>query len=141
MNLTDVMEEVAGVLRGVAGLRKVHPHPIARTAAAAASAVVSYPEQIEYGITYGRRFDRIVGLSVALLVGTVTEKTARDRLAVLLDPAGPASISAVAALEAHAWESCDELTVADAAFDTVEIAGVDHLAAMLSLNAAGPGRP
>lgn len=140
MILTAVMDEVAAVLRGVDGLRQVHEHPIPRAAAAGASAIVSYPEGIEFGVTYGRRFDRIVGLPVTLIVSQVTERKARDRVSTLLDPDADPAVSAVASLEAHTWVSCDDLTVTDADFDSVSLAGVDYLAAVLTCNVIGPGR-
>jgi len=133
------MVEVATVLKPIEGIRKTWPHPIPRASATGGTAIVSYPEQIEFGITYGRRFDRIVGLGVVLIVGTVTERAALDRLSTLIDPAGTSASSAVVVLEGHAWESCDDLTVADCTFDTVTLAGVDYLAATLSANVVGPG--
>lgn len=139
MNLEAVMVEVASVVKPVEGIRQAFPHPIPRASATGGTAIVSYPEQIEFGITYGRRFDRIVGLAVVLIVGKVTERTALDRLSTLVDPAGTLADSAVVRLDQHVWQSCDDLTVSDCTFDTVTVASIDYLAATLSANVVGPG--
>lgn len=139
MNLEAVMVEVATTLKGIDGIRKTWPHPVPRTSATGGTAIVSYPERIEFGITYGRRFDRIEGLAIVLIVGAVTERTALDRLSTLVDPAGTAADSAVVKLEQHDWQSCDDLTVADCVFDTVTVASIDYLAATLSATVVGPG--
>lgn len=140
MILREVMGEAKEVLDDVDGLRKVFPHPVPRASATGGTAIVSYPEQVEFGVTYGRRYDRFVGLGIVIVVGTVTERTALDRVSALIDPAGTTSTSAVAALEAHTWQSCDDFTVSDCDFDVITVAGIDYLAAILSANVIGPGR-
>jgi hypothetical protein len=50
---------------------------------------------------------------------------------------GPQSVKA--AMEAHTWTSCDDLTVTSCEFDVETIAGVPYLAAMFKATVVGPG--
>jgi predicted RNA methylase len=79
----------------------------------------------------------IRGLPFVLVVGKATERSARDTVSAWTAGSGTASV--VAAMEAHSWTSCDDLTVTAADFDVVTIAGVDYLAAMFEADAIGPG--
>jgi hypothetical protein len=72
-----------------------------------------------------------------LVAGKATERSARDTAAGWA--AGSGSSSVKAAMEAHTWTSCDDLTVTRCTFDVVTIAGVDYLAAMFEADAIGPG--
>lgn len=134
MNLAALMDEVAGVLDTVTGLR-VHPHPPATVTPPAA--IVSYPERVAFDQTYGRGMDRIERMPVVLVTGKATDRAARDKVAGWAAGGGPGSIKTV--LEAHSWTECDVLTVTECSFDVVTIAGVDYLAAMFLLDIAGDG--
>lgn len=134
MNLSTVMQEIGTVLDGVTGLR-VTAHPPGSVTPPAG--VVGYPDRISYDQTYGRGLDVIEGLTVLLLAGRVTARSARDAVGGWTAGSGPTSVKA--ALEGHAWTSCDDVHVVAAEFDTLTVAGVDYVAAMFELRIAGSG--
>lgn len=134
MNLADVMDEAATVLGTITGLRVTAWPP---GSVVAPAGIVSYADRIEYDQTYGRGTDRIAGIPFVLVAGKATERSARDTVAGWA--AGSGSSSVKAAMEAHTWTSCDDLTVTRCTFDVVTIAGVDYLAAMFEADAIGPG--
>jgi len=134
MILSAVMDEIAGVLAGITGLR-VHDHPPATVNPPAG--IVSYPDRVEYDQTYGRGMDRIRDLGVVLLTGKATDRSARDTVAGWAKGSGSGSVKAT--LEGHTWTSCHVLVVTSCTFDVVTIAGVDYLAAIFSLDIAGQG--
>jgi hypothetical protein len=134
MNVAAIMEEIGAVLDTLTGLR-VSRHPVGKVVPPAG--VVGYPDRIDYDQTYGRGMDRIRDLSVVLVVGKVTERSARDKVGEWTRGAGPQSVKQT--LEAHAWTSCHEVSVTDATFDTISIAAVDYLAALFQLDIVGNG--
>jgi hypothetical protein len=133
MDLADVMDEVGDLLDTVTGLR-VYRYPPDNVQPPAA--VVSYPEEYTYDATYGRGMDRLT-LPVVVLVGRVSDRTSRDRLGAYVDGSGSSSVKAV--LEAGTYTDFDTLRVVGVEFDVVSVAGVDHVAATLSLDIAGQG--
>lgn len=132
MNLAAVMDEVAAVLETISGLRVTAWPPGTVTPPAGA---VSYPELVEFDQTYGRGCDKITGLPFLLVAGLPTERSARDAVSTWAAGSGAGSVKA--AMESHAWTSCDDLTVARVEFDVVQFAGVDYLAAMFSADVIG----
>lgn len=133
MNLADVMEEVAGRLGTINGLRvfayppdDVHPP----------AAIVSYPDTYTFDETYQRGMDRMA-VPVVLVVGKPTDRSSRDRLAQYCDGSGPASVKA--ALEAADYVACHSVRVTGIEFDVVSIAGTDYMAARFDLDVAGQG--
>jgi hypothetical protein len=134
MNLKNLMDEAATVLATITGLRVTAWPP---GSVVPPAGIVSYPNRIEYQTTYGRGVNVIRGLPFVLVVGKATERSARDTASAWTAGSGAASV--VAAMEAHSWTSCDDLTVTAADFDVVTIAGVDYLAAMFEADAIGPG--
>jgi hypothetical protein len=134
MKLDLVMDEIAGALGGITGLRVFgYPPPTVVPPAG----IVSYPERINYDQTYGRGMDRISALPVILVVGKATDRAARDTAAGWAAGSGARSVKAV--LEAATYTSCEVLTVTSCSFDVVTIAGVDYIAAMFELDIAGSG--
>lgn len=134
MNLADIMTEIGEVLNTVAGLR-VYDYPPGNIQAPAA--VVSYPDRIEYDVTYGRGVDRIRQLPIIILEGKAIDRSSRDRIARYTNGAGVSSVKAL--LESHAWVACEEIVVTECTFDVVTVAGVDYIAAILSLDVIGSG--
>lgn len=134
MKLDEVMDEVAAVLEILTGLQVI-PHPPMKISPPAG--VVSYPESIDYDETYARGTDKINALPIILLVGRATDLHARDTVAAW--SAGSGAKSLKRAMEAHAWVSCDDLTVTRCSFDVVRVADVDYLAAMFEADCVGPG--
>lgn len=133
MDLADVMEEVAGKLSAINGLR-IFAYP--PDALAPPAAVVSYPDSYDYDGTYGRGMDRLK-LPVVVVVGKPTDRSTRDRLAKYCDGAGAASVKVAA--ENGTYVSCDTVRVESVTFDVVSIAGTDYMAALFTLDITGSG--
>lgn len=134
MNLAEVMEEAAAVLRVISGLEvfAYPPHTLTPPAG-----YVSYPSTIVYDAAYQRGEDNFVDLPFVLLSSPVTEVTARDTVARWARGSGEGSIKA--AMEAHAWTTCDDLTVNSCEFDVEQVGTVGYLAAMFKATVVGPG--
>jgi hypothetical protein len=134
MRLDAVMDEAAKVLSGITGLRvAAYPAPTVTPPAG----YVSYPQSIDLDETFGRGEDRFTDLPMVLLAGDPTESRTRDTIAAWASGSGPQSVKAH--MEAHAWTSCDDLTVTQVEFDVETIAGVPYLAAMFKATVVGPG--
>jgi len=133
MDLGLVMDEVAGRLATISGLRVfAYPPPTL----APPAAIVSYPESLTFDATYGRGMDRM-RLPVVAVVGKPSDRSTRDHLAAYCNGSGPQSIKA--ALEVGLYTSFDTLRVESIDFDVVGIAGVDYMAAILTLDITGQG--
>ena len=133
MNLANVMEAISDRLDTIAGLRCFAYPPGTVTPPAA---IVSYPEDITFDETYGRGMDRM-SLPVVLVVGKVSDRTARDRLGAYCNGTGASSVKAV--LESGTYSAFHTVRVASIEFDVVSIAGVDYIAALFTLDIAGSG--
>lgn len=134
MNLKDLMAECATVMQQITGLR-VFDYPPETLSAPAG--YVSYPELVDFDLTYRRGVDRVFGLPIVLLVGKATSRSARDTVSAWSAGSGDTSLKALA--EAHPWTSCDDLTIASVRFDTEDVAGIPYLAAIFMANAMGSG--
>lgn len=62
-------------------------------------AIVGFPERLEYDSTKGRGVDEAI-FPVHVIVGNVSDRTARDRLAVYCDGTAGPTVSVKAALDA-----------------------------------------
>lgn len=133
MILSDVMDELAARLDTIVGLR-VFAFPADNIPAPAA--VVGYPETIAFDVSSSRGVDMMT-VPIFLLVGRVTDRTARDVLAPFCDGSGPSSIKAVLATQGYVAMS--SVRVASADFQVVSVAGVDYLTAVFTVNVHGPG--
>lgn len=134
MNLSDVMDEVAEVM---GALTKVNVKAVPPETVTADAGFVGYPESISFDESYGRGLDQFNDLPIWVITGKVTNLTSRDKISRWSAGAGPESIKA--RMEAHAWASCDDLTVTAAEPATVTIGGVDYLAVIFSATVMGPG--
>lgn len=92
MNLATVMQEIADRLDTITGLR-VYAYPPDNVQPPAA--VVSYPETYTFDEAFARGMDRIPDLPVVVLVGRVSDRASRDRIAGYVDGSGVQSIKAV----------------------------------------------
>lgn len=135
MRLEAVMDEVAAVLAQVTGLN-VFPYPPPTVTPPAG--YVSYPRSIDFDETYQRGEDDFTDLPIVLIAGKPYDLSSRDAVAAWAAGDGPKSVKAL--MEAHAWTSCDDLTVTSCEFGVEVIAGVDYLAAMFKATVAGPGK-
>lgn len=134
MNLANVMDAVATRLDTIDGLRVFAFPPDSLSPPAG---WVAYPEEYTYDETYGRGMDRISNLGVIVVVGKVSDRSARNQIGEYVDGSGAKSVKAV--LESGAYNAFDTLRVASVVFDVVTVAGTDHLAALFTLDIAGQG--
>lgn len=134
MRLDAIMDEVAVVLNRITGLRvTAYPPPTITPPAG----YVSYPQAVDFDTTYGRGEDTVRDLPIVLLSGKAVDRAARDTVAAWAAGDGPRSVKA--AMEAHAWTSCDDLTVTSCEFDVETIGAVPYLAIMFKATAVGTG--
>lgn len=84
MNFADVMDEIGDRLETVGGLR-VYRYPADNVQPPCAE--ITYPEEYLFDETYGRGSDRMT-IPVTLMVGRVSDRSARDRLAALVARSG-----------------------------------------------------
>lgn len=134
MNLAPIMDEMAARLKTVGGLRVSAQPPKTIVPPAA---IVSYPESINYDQTYAHGMTRVNGLKVWLVVGNVTDRSARDALASYVAESGAKSVKL--ALEGGTSPAWDDLHVVSVEFDVITIASVDYIAAGLTINLACQG--
>lgn len=133
MILNDVMDQLAGQLESIEGLR-VHAFPA--TSVVSPAAVVLYPRAYTFDETYGRGADRLT-LPLAVLVGRVTERTTRDILSAYLDGSGPSSIKRV--VESGLYTAFDDVRVTGVEIDVMTMAGTDYWGAVFELDIMGSG--
>ncbi len=133
MNLAAVMQAVSDRLATISGLR-CFGYPEASLSPP--GAVVLYPEKLAYDEAYVRGMDRIT-LPVLLVVGKVSDRSARDQLAAYCNGSGAQSVKQV--LETGPYSAFDVVTVVDVTFDVATLAGTDYLAAIFTLDIAGHG--
>jgi hypothetical protein len=134
MNLADVMDEIAAVLKTITGLRVTAWPPGSIVPPGGA---VSYPEQFDYDLTYGRGTAKITGIPVVLIAGRATTRAARDAVSAWTATSGAKSVPAT--FEAHHWASCDDLQVVRSEYDVHTVGGVDYMAALFSVDVVGSG--
>lgn len=134
MKLKDVMEEIAGKLSLFTGLN-VFDYPIDSVTPPAG--ILSYPDRIEYDITYGRGEDMFWNLPVYMITDRVDSKSARNQVSEWTDPTSINSVKTF--LDSEAYGSCGSVLVVNATFDTMSIAGIDYLVAVFELNISGEG--
>ena len=133
MNVGDVMDQLGEALDTIDGLR-VYDFPT--EAITPPAAVLAYPESIAFDETYGHGMDKLT-LPVLVMVGRVSERSARDQLTPYADGSGALSVKA--AVEGYTYTAADDVHVTSADFDVVRIAGVDYAAALFTVQVAGPG--
>lgn len=127
------MDEVGDALDTIDGLR-VYRYP--PDSVSVPSAVVAYPETYNYDSTLGRGMDRMT-LPVVVMVGKVSDRASRDRIAAYADGDGDRSVKAV--VEAGTYTACDKPRVQDVEFDVLLMAGIEYLAATFNIDIAGTG--
>lgn len=127
LDLNAVMDAIGTRLVGVTGLRV---YDYAADAAAPPAAIVGMPEQpIEYDATMGRGADRVV-IPVLVVVGKVSDRSARDALSGYLAGSGASSIkAAIEGGNSDLGGAAQTVRVQTARVDVVTIAAVDYLGA------------
>lgn len=135
MRLDAVMDEAAGVLEQITGLRVFAYPPDSLTDPAG---YLSYPLSVDFDEEYQRGGDQFTDLPMVLVASKVTDRVARTRVAEWASGSGPKSVKA--RMEAHEWMSCDDLTVTSCEFGIETIGGAPYLAAMFKATVVGPGK-
>lgn len=128
-----MMTEVASRLDTIDGLR-VFAYPQGQVRPPAA--IVSYPEDVEFDVTYVRGLDRII-LPVVVLLGRPNDRGTRDRMSAYAAGSGPASIKAV--LESGTYTAFDLIVVTGAQFDPYTDGGVQYLGGVFMCEISGSG--
>ena len=126
LDLNAVMDALGARLVGVTGLRV---YDYASDSANPPAAIVSLPSTIEYDAVMGRGADRIV-IPVTVLVGKVSERTARDRLGAYIAGTGASSIkAAIEGSDPTLGGVAQTVRVTNASVDVVTIQAIDYLGA------------
>jgi len=133
MNLAAVMDQVGDRANTITGLRVFRYPPPQLTPP---GAWVDYPDKIEFDKAYSRGADRMI-LPFAVVVGKVSDRTARNRLGLYCDGAGPKSVKQV--LESGVYTAFHELTVLDIEFDPITVAANVYMGAVFTLDIFGKG--
>lgn len=121
IDLNAVMDALGDRLRTIPGLR-VSDYPA--DAANPPQAIVSLPDEVEYDTVAGRGADRVV-VPITVLVGRLSERTARDLIAAYLSGAGEQSVKA--AVEGGAVGQTARVT--GSRVDVITIQAIDYLGA------------
>lgn len=134
MILADVMDELAAVADTIGGL---HCYGWPTEQATPPAAWPTYPVVMSALAAFqGGTYRWQAGLWVA--VGRVWDKATRDQLSRYTAEEGPDSV--VEAYMNHDWQSCAYARPVEWTFDALTIAGVEMMAALLTLDIAGPGQ-
>ena len=121
MNVNTALDTIGTALGNVSGLRVFDFIPDNVNPPAA---VVGMPELLTYDNTMGRGTDRAT-FKVTVLVGKVSDRAARDKLAAYLDGTGAASVSVKTALDAIAGGRCTQAEIAVYTFPSGVFLGAD----------------
>lgn len=133
MNLKDVMDQVAGSLKAIHGLRV---YPYAPDKLDPPAAVVAYPEGVAFDKTYGRGMDRLK-LPVIVVAGRANARAARDNLIRWCSGSGAESVKQI--IEAGTYTAFHMVRVEGIEFSAFTMAGTDYVAATFTLDIAGQG--
>lgn len=127
------MDDIATRLRSIPAFREVAEYP--KGAVTSPAAVVSYPEEYR-PVTYNRGADRMT-VPVVVVVGKVSERSARDLLSDFVDGSGASSV--IQALESGSYTAFHSLAVSNIEFDVVTIGDTDYIAALFDCDIVGRG--
>lgn len=127
LDLNTVMDAVGTALGTISGLRV---YDFATDSASPPAAVVGMPTEVDYDFTKGRGSDRVV-IPVTVLVGKVSDRTARDALSQYIAGSGAKSIKA--ALDGNLSGAAQTTRVLTARVEVVTLGGVDYLGATFDL--------
>jgi hypothetical protein len=119
-NLTAIMDGIATLVTNSALVSNVYAYPV--SAVTVPCAVVGYPTDIQFDLTFGRGGDEMT-LPVWFIVGIGTTKDARDALSTILGDTSSIKSTLDGA------QSFGDVRVTDAKVTTVTIAAVEYLAA------------
>lgn len=130
MNLGNVMDGLGAALAAITGLRVLDFPPDSISVPAA---VVSFPDTIIYDSTMARGSDETT-IKVHVLVGKVSDRSARDALCPYLDGTGASSIKAAIETDVTLGGAAQTARVTDATISTMMVGGVEYLAGTFSID-------
>jgi hypothetical protein len=129
MLVSSVMDGLGARLSGITGLR-VHDYPA--DAVAVPAAIVLYPT-LTYDFTAGRGTDR-ASFQALVLVGKVSDRSARDALAAYMDGAGARSIKAAVEADKTLGGAAHTTRVTEATVETFTVGAVEYLGARFTID-------
>jgi hypothetical protein len=124
-NLGEVMDAIALAIEAQGVTERTYAYPA--ESISPPCAVVAYPTDIEFDVTYNRGADRCV-IPVYFIVGRVVERSARDALAGIIT--GATGIKE--ALDGDLGGTVQTLRVMDMKIMNVQVSGIDYLAAQFN---------
>lgn len=124
-NLGAVMDAIAQAIVDSGATERAYPWPA--ESISPPCAVVAYPTDIEFDVTYNRGADRCV-IPVYFITGRVVERSARDTLAGIIT--GATGIKE--ALDGDLDGTVQTLRVMDMRIMNVQVSGIDYLAAQFN---------
>lgn len=125
--MNAVMDALGARLQTISGLR-VFDYPPDQLSPPAA--VVSYPEGVTYDVEFARGADMATFI-VTVLVGRVSERSARDALAPYLNGSGASSVKA--AIDGTLGGVVSDARVASADVMTVSMNGAEYVGAAFTV--------
>jgi hypothetical protein len=133
MILADVMEELADALRTISGL-KVYGY--AGESVTVPAATVRYPTSIDFDASAQRGLDRME-IDIEIAVAQVVSANAPKLVSPYVSGSGPLSVKQT--LESFAYTTIHTIRIDRAVFESVDIAGAQYLAGVLTAVITGPG--
>jgi hypothetical protein len=121
-NLAAIMDAIAAAITDADITERAYAYPA--ESLSPPCVVVGYPDTIEFDLTYQRGADR-AEIPVYFVLGRVTERTARDRLAEVI--AGATGIKET--LDGDLGGLCDSLRVTDMRVLNLKVGDLSYLAA------------
>lgn len=133
LNTAEVMEGLRVRLATITGL-KTHAYP--PDSLVAPAGVVHFPTAVEFDLTAQRGKDAIE-VEVSVLVGKVSDRTARTRLGAYLAGSGASSVKAAIEGGKTLGGAADTTRVRSATVSTIAVEGVDYLSASFEVHVVG----
>ena len=130
MSIGACMDGLGARLSTIADLR-IYDHPA--DAVAVPAAVVLFPETLTYDATMARGADR-ADFQVIVLVGKVSDRVARDKLALYLNGTGARSVKTVVEADRTLGGAADTARVATGTVETFTVGGADYLGARFTVD-------
>lgn len=136
VNLSDVYAEIEQRLKTI---DRLNIPPIEAETITPDAVMWSLPEQRDYLGSYGGGLE-VHEIELIVCISRNAMRAATQRALEYTDPAGPRSIpAAINSSPAAPYSSCDEVVVARAEFDTVNVGGTDYLGCVMTVHIAGSG--
>ena len=133
LNVNAVMDGLGVRLATISGLRVFDFPP---DSASPPFAVVAMPEEITYDSTMKRGGDEMV-VAVHVVVGKVSDRSARDQLGVYMAGTGATSVKTVIEADRTLGGAADSCRVTSAVFSTFDMAAQPFLAGTLNVHVIG----